>query len=134
MDSDNTSGEIATGLTNPGIIDRLEQDIQDYLHEFGFRICRECNDDDVDHAVLFIPTLPYSYPNDTDEYTTTVSISNTYQSISGPVGTLHLHIQNESLLPTIGPLLLTLLQLAVHIPSQSLSSMRLHIHLKNYPK
>ncbi len=126
MGNDSTSSGIATRLTNPGIIDRLEQDIQDYLHKFGFRISRDCNDDvdqtpsQLDRAVLFIPTLPYSYPNDADEYTTTASISNTNQSISGPVGTLHLHVQNESLLPTIGPLLRTLLRLAVHIPPQSL--------------
>ncbi len=118
MGNDSTSGGITTKLTNPGIIDRLEQDIQDYLHEFGFRIIRECNDNDVDqtpqimdHAVLFIPTLPYSYSNVRDECTTAASISNTNHSISGPVGTLHLHIQNESLLPTIGPLLRTLLRL-----------------------
>mmetsp|Transcript_4881 Transcript_4881/g.8330 ORF Transcript_4881/g.8330 Transcript_4881/m.8330 type:complete len:507 (-) Transcript_4881:744-2264(-) len=128
-DNKNNDGEggIATRMTNPGIIDRLEQDIQDYLHEFGFRIERECNDDnDVDYqtplkdtAVIYIPTLPYSYSvNTTDEGTPTI-ITNT-QSISGPVGTLHLHIQNESLLPTIGPLLRTLLRLAVHIPPQSL--------------
>ena len=126
-------GVILTTLTNPGIIDRLEQDIQDYLHEFGFRIERECNDnDDVvdgtparrkDKAVIFIPTLPYSYSNSRDDECA-ASRHNTnsdQQSISSePIGTLHLHIQNESLLPTIGPLLRTLLRLAVHIPPQSL--------------
>ena len=101
-------GGILTTLTNPGIIDRLEQDIQDYLHEFGFRIERECNDnDDVvdgtparrkDKAVIFIPTLPYSYSNSRDDECT-ASRHNTnsdQQSISSePIGTLHLHIQNE---------------------------------------
>ena len=129
--TNNNSGAIATRLTNPGIIDRLEQDIQDYLHEFGFKIKREQNEsDDVDQtiqkdhqAVIFIPTLPYSYSNNRDDCTT-ASSNNTNitptTSSSGPIGTLHLHIQNESLLPTVGPLLRTLLRLAVHIPPQSL--------------
>lgn len=126
MGNDNVSDGIETRLANPGIIDRLEQDIQDYLHEFGFRISRKCTNNvdqtppKMEDALLFIPTLPYGYSNDTDEYTATDSIAKTNQSICGPVGALHLHIQNESLLPTIGPLLRTLLRLAVQIPPQSL--------------
>jgi len=129
----NNSGAIATRLTNPGIIDRLEQDIQDYLHEFGFKIKRERNQSDVDQtrqkdhqAVIFIPTLPYSYSNNKEDDCTTASSNNNITNIttpttsSSPIGTLHLHIRNESLLPTVGPLLRTLLRLAVHIPPQSL--------------
>ncbi|KAL7434852.1 hypothetical protein ACHAXM_004395 [Skeletonema potamos] len=113
-------GDIATKLTNPGIIDRLEQDIQDYLHEFGFRIERSPRKDD-EAAVIFIPAIPYSYSNISDECTSSSRhTANTDQCISQPMGTLHLHIQNESLLPTVGPLLRTLLRLAVHIPPQSL--------------
>jgi len=116
----NSSGAIATTtLTNPGIIDRLEQDIQDYLHEFGFRIERMTPRKD-DEAVIFIPTIPYSYSNTISDECTEASRHNTNTDIAGPVGTLHLHIQNESLLPTVGPLLRTLLRLAVHIPPQSL--------------
>ena len=120
-------GTIATQLTNPGIIDRLDQDIQDYLHEFGFSIQREyeCDNDDMprkDKAVIFIPALPYYFhPRNEDGCNAKTS----YESIAtttsdGPIGTLHLHIQNELLVPTIGPLLRTLLRLAVHIPPQRL--------------
>ncbi len=118
MDSDK-SGSIATTLTNPGIIDRLEQDIQDYLHEFGFRIQREerninhhqATGAGDDRAVLYIPTLP--------SHTTTSNNSNNGDQ-AAPIGTLHLHIRDESLLPTVGPLLRTLLRLAVSIPPQQL--------------
>lgn len=102
---------IATTLTNPGIIDRLEQDIQDYLHEFGFSIQREQRNSnqpsagDNDRAVLYIPTLPSHI---------------TSNNQAAPIGTLHLHIKDESLVPTIGPLLRTLLRLAVSIPPQQL--------------
>ena len=111
MNSDK-SGSIATTLTNPGIIDRLEQDIQDYLHEFGFSIQREQRNSnhkpsagDNDRAVLYIPTLPSLI---------------TSNNQAAPIGTLHLHIKDESLVPTIGPLLRTLLRLAVSIPPQQL--------------
>ena len=117
MNSDK-SGSIATTLTNPGIIDRLEQDIQDYLHEFGFSVQREERNSNHpeasagdDRAVLHIPTLPSD----------TASNYNTNNGDqAGPIGTLHLHIKDESLVPTVGPLLRTLLRLAVSIPPQQL--------------
>ena len=118
MNSDK-SGSIATTLTNPGIIDRLEQDIQDYLHEFGFSIQREernsnnhqAASEGDDRAVLYIPTLP---SHTTSNYNT----NNGDQAT--PIGTLRLHIKDETLLPTVGPLLRTLLRLAVSIPPQQL--------------
>ena len=77
---------VETTLTNPGIIDRLEQDITDYLSSFGFSIERheidktvssdtnnKCNNKSkCNRAVLTSPSLP-------DD---------------GPICTLHLHIYN----------------------------------------
>jgi len=96
---------VETTLTNPGIIDRLEQDITDYLSPFGFSIERQeivdeivvssnnnskCNNNNRSRAVLTSPSLPED----------------------GPICTMHLHIHNESLIPTIGPLLRTYLRLS----------------------
>jgi len=103
---------VETTLTNPGIIDRLEQDITDYLSPFGFSIERQeidetvsldannkCNNNSRSRAVLTSPSLP-------DD---------------GPIYTLHLHIHNESLISTIGPLLRTYLRLS----SPSISPIKL---------
>ena len=105
---------VETILTNPGIIDRLEQDITDYLSPFGYSIERHEIDETVssnannnkcnnkskcNRAVLTSPSLP-------DD---------------GPICTLHLHIHNESLIPTIGPLLRTYLRLS----SPSISPIKL---------
>ena len=103
---------VETILTNPGIIDRLEQDITDYLSPFGFSIKRQeieetvsldannkCNNKSRNRAVLTSPCLPED----------------------GPICTLHLHIHNESLIPTIGPLLRTYLRLS----SPSISPIKL---------
>ena len=109
----NVNRVAATKLTNPGIIGRLEQDIQDYLHEFGFIIEREWDDVNKtrlkNKALLFTPSL---YSNKNYEFNT--------RRHHDPLGTMHLHIEDESLLTTVGPLLRTLLRLAVHIPPQSL--------------
>lgn len=127
----NHHGAIAiaiTTLTNPGIIDRLEQDITDYLSPFGFRLerQRQLKDGAVDNsrggststatALLAIPCLPYSYAPGNE---TSVDNDNDFgmdgEIITvGPIGTLHLHIHQESLLPTVGPLLRTFLRLSPH--------------------
>ncbi|KAL9184715.1 hypothetical protein ACHAXT_012685 [Thalassiosira profunda] len=87
---------ISTTLANPGIVDRLEADIADYLSPFGFRLERLVGDSGA--AVLEAPRPP-----------------------DGPIGTLHLHVHSESLLPTVGPLLRTYLRLS---PS--------HVHPQRY--
>jgi len=95
---------VETILTHPGIIETLEQDINDYLSPFGYSIERQeidekaissdsnnkCNNSSRSRAVLTSPSLPED----------------------GLICTLHLHIHNESLTPTIGPLLRTYLRLS----------------------
>mmetsp|Transcript_4742 Transcript_4742/g.10441 ORF Transcript_4742/g.10441 Transcript_4742/m.10441 type:complete len:698 (+) Transcript_4742:52-2145(+) len=128
-------------LTNPGIIERIRQDIQDYLSIHGFRLEKKgCSGksttsdggNDVDErspdvAILFIPRLPYVY--DDSEHHVECQIKtltrvgknkvNTAPVIEGatndsPLGTLFLHVQEESVLHTVGPLLRTYLRLSSH--------------------
>ena len=115
--SNNTS--TTTILANPGIIDRLEQDIADYLSPFGFHLERQQQDQDDDErsgncskckAVLTIPRLPYSYTK--FRFNDGASTTTTETGVPIPIGTLHLHIHQESLLSTVGPLLRTFLRLS----------------------
>lgn len=137
----NDNDFVISTLTNPGIIDRLDQDIADYLSIFGFRLKW-----DVDHdkeqknsgcrmrngrckAALLVPRLPYSYSKTTTTETESnihnccamngvvVATSTAIPSptpVSGPLQTLHLHVYNGSLLATVGPLLRTFLRLSPH--------------------
>lgn len=146
-DSGNSNNDtsVTTILTNPGIIDRLEQDIDDYLSPFGFHLERQQQHEQEDgersgncRAVLTIPRLPYTYsynniitPHErmmkdggasrsSSTSTTTNIITTTTEAAEGcacgptatPIGTLHLHIHQESLLSTVGPLLRTFLRLS----------------------
>lgn len=124
---------IATTLSNPGIIDRLERDIGDYLAPFGFRLDRVVpptrkggaegtNDDASDGggtAVLATPRLPYSYAGTAGTRGTSKRSIDENESLAvveadaaGPVATLHLHVYREALLPSAGPLLRTFLRLS----------------------
>ena len=121
---------IKTILTNPGIINRLEQDINDYLSPFGYSLerlrdsavedddnCKAASNNSVSRAVLTTPHFPYSYTTTTNNAISSeqhevaaTNLSST--TTSYPICTLHLHIHNESLFPTIGPLLRTYLRLS----------------------
>ncbi len=124
---------VTTILTNPGIIDRLEKDIADYLSSFGFSLKRHvggesgCNNNtDVRcNAMLVVPRCPNSYYKpSTDEMFwskgCTTKGSNAANSAAmpslssgaDPLGTLHLTIHDASLLVTVGPLLRTFLRLS----------------------
>lgn len=84
---------VSTRLTNPRIIDRLEQDVTDYLSSFGFSFHREQIDGSSSlSAILSVPHKLYNY--------------------ASPLGTLHLHVHHESLLSTVGPLLRSYLRLS----------------------
>ncbi len=109
-ESDDDEDDVATAttlLTNPGIIDRLETDVADYLHPFGFRIERisasgacDRNDGGGGRAAFLIPRR-----------------SRTLQ----PIGTIRLRVEEERLLPTVGPLLRT----CVRLSHPGMSPMRL---------
>jgi len=138
-------GTIATTLTNPGIIDRLEQDIDDYLSPFGFSLERQIHhaqeegvartDSTGGRAVLTTPRLYYSYASNHDGGISTaaaaakagedalppLALAANVAIEEDPIGTLHLHIYHESLLSTVGPLLRTFLRLSPH----SISPLRL---------
>jgi len=182
-----------TTLTNPGIIDRLEQDIADYLAPHGFRLerrgleqsreqetqiisqkdgaagrhvverktntggsCAKSSSSSGSGSIradLVIPCLPYDFysttnnnnggagsnltiPNNNKQTTkihndiANVNVTSTAAAttIVGPLGTLHLHIHQESLLPTVGPLLRTFLRISPHyIPPRRLRSV-IHCH------
>ena len=87
-----------TVLTNPGIIDRLELDVNDYLHDWGFRIER------LSHANAVFHT-----PCPLDNH------------VPPSLGTIHLRVSEEKLLPTVGPLLRT----CVRLSHPDMSPMRL---------
>jgi hypothetical protein len=140
---------VTTILTNPGIIDRLEQDIADYLSSFGFSLKRHrggetgcknninvrCN------AMLVVPRCPNSFYEPS-----TVAIfrnkgcaadgSNAANSAAmlpllseaDPLRTLHLIIHDASLLVTVGPLLRTFLRLSP--PHMHPMRLRAVIHCK----
>lgn len=78
-------GRLTTALTNPGIIDRLDSDIGDYLSPFGIELERRGNDT----ATLTVPA-----PDD------------------GPVATLVVDVHEEGLVQTVGPLIRTYLRLS----------------------
>lgn len=93
MNCNGDGGSTTIQLTNPGIILRLDQDIADYLSPFGYELTYPSEDDgtDVNTAVLTIPVLRDAEP---------------------PIKTLHIHIHDEDLVPTIGPLIRTYLRLS----------------------
>ena len=89
---DSSSSQIELTLTNPGIISRLNQDIIDYLSSFGYRLTH--SSDSVtsnDSAVLTVPLL---------------ADTRSVKKI------LHIHNHDESLIPTIGPLIRTYIRLS----------------------
>ena len=81
-----------TVLTNPGIINRLELDVVD-LHQWGFRIERlsDGSSHAANNAVFHTPPLQHNHK---------------------PLGTMHLHVFEEKLLSTVGPLLRTYVRLS----------------------
>ena len=108
QNNDNSSLIVTTTLlTNPGIIDRLEQDINDYLSPFGYSLERQLNNERKS-ALLVAP----------------------HPSSEQTICTLHIHVHSESLIPTIGPLLRTYLRLS---PSK-ISPMQLCavVHCNNF--
>lgn len=139
MNQQHTLDFLTTTLTNPGIIDRLELDIADYLSPFGFSMKRNVGGDS---AVLVMPRCPTSYYKpSTDEIicnkcciangaeaASTQAVLPSLTPVTGPIGTLHLTIHDAALLATVGPLLRTYLRLSPH----HLHPMRLHavIHCK----
>ncbi|KAL3758136.1 hypothetical protein ACHAWU_004217 [Discostella pseudostelligera] len=122
-DGDGEGDFVTTTLTNPGIIDRLEQDITDYLSIFGFSLRRQVELDEsscrIGHvrcnAVLVIPRLLIG-DNCVATNNDTITASSTAVSssipVAEPIATLHLHINDASLLATVGPLLRTFLRLS----------------------
>ena len=111
---------VETTLTNPGIIDRLEQDITDYLSPFGFSIERQEIDDIVSSVDETVSSNANTKLCNNKSRSRAVSTSPSLPD-DGPICTLHLHIHNESLIPTIGPLLRTYLRLS----SPSISPIKL---------
>jgi hypothetical protein len=126
---------VTTHLTNPGIIDRLEKDIANYLSPFGFILKRHVSERGEmemsscsinDGAVLVVPRLPNSYSYNThankvaDNFCATNEANATNSAVissltgAGPIRILHLTIHDASLLATVGPLLRTFLRLTPH--------------------
>lgn len=139
--SDYTAETERVELTNPGIIERIDQDIQDYLSVHGFRLEKNgrsgkstisgekkgLDERSPDVATLFIPRLPYAYDDSehhmqcqmktlTREERNKVDSSSAREEATNdsPLGTLILHVQEESVLHTVGPLLRTYLRLSSH--------------------
>lgn len=88
-----------TVLTNPGIINRLELDINEYPLHWGFRIERLISGNHAasNNAVFHTPPLQ--------------------QHDHKPLGTLHLRVLDEKLISTVGPLLRTYVRLSHSVTS-----------------
>lgn len=101
-------------LTNPGIISRLDQDIDDYLTSFGY--CLKYSNVNAGTAILTIPQLLLD---------------------TIPIKTLHIHTHVEDLIPTIGPLIRTYLRLSdgnLHPKKlRAIVDCRFSIHCKDAP-
>lgn len=120
---------VATTLTNPGIIDRLEQDIADYLSPFGFSLERSAVEEgaaidrsSTARAVLLAPRRRHSYASGYDDTATSPAAG----PRAGPIGTIRLHVHQESLIHTVGPLLRTFLRLSPHHMDPSLLRAVIH--------
>uniref|UniRef100_A0A7S0C8G7 Uncharacterized protein n=1 Tax=Proboscia inermis TaxID=420281 RepID=A0A7S0C8G7_9STRA len=90
MNSDGTSESCITTITNPGMIDRLEQDISEY-ERFGFAFTRGGTTSQSASA-LFLRTEVASTPTPT-------------------LATLWLSVSDQSLAASVGPFLRTLVRI-----------------------
>ena len=109
---------VTTHLTNPGIIDRLEKDIANYLSPFGFILKRHVSERGEmemsscsinDGAVLVVPRLPNSYSYNThankvaDNFCATNEANATNSAVissltgAGPIRILHLTIHDAQM-------------------------------------
>jgi len=116
MNSDGTSESCITTITNPGMIDRLEQDISEY-ERFGFAFTRGTPTGTTSQSALFHRTEGIPTPT---------------------LATLWLSVSDQSLAASVGPFLRTLVRIcdinprslrvyvsfdwAIHIPPTSPSS------------
>ena len=107
VDDEDDVATAATLLTNPGIIDRLETDVADYLHPFGFRLER-------------LSASGSSRRNGGGGGRAAFHIPRRHLTLQ-PLGTIRLRVEEERLLPTVGPLLRT----CVRLSHPGMSPMRL---------